>query len=146
MLNNHRRYIIILSTLFAFSCAEETTKKAPVPVSTLSEKPKVAAPAPEPRHEVATFTIQGMDDARVKELVGALAGNKGVVEAKSDKTKDTLAVTFVPGKTNPKQILAALKKAAPDASLGNIETAIHDDPSPHKCGGCPMRDSCQGAN
>lgn len=151
--------IIILSAILAISCATGETNSEPeqktqeaVEKEKALEEPAVAGKVePEvspqkPKAESATFLVPEMDEARVKSLVGALANQKGVQEAKPDSKTESLAVTFVPGETNPKEILEVLVKVVPDITLDKVEHAVPGADSKHDCGGCPMRNSCGGSH
>ncbi len=149
MLSSSIRIIIISLAIFAISCANEAansepeTKVAPVKQQP-AEKTEAEVPPGKPKNKVATFAVPEMDEARIGGLISALANDKGVLEAKPDKPNSTLSVTFVPGDTNPKKIQAALEKVVPGVTLSKLETTIPGEAPAHDCGGCPMRNSCEG--
>lgn len=107
-----------------------------------AEKPAEAPKGP----ETAVFEVAGLkDEALVKKLTMALAGEAGVLTAKADAEAGRFLVTFEPGKTNPEALTKALEKAEAGAKFEKVQPA---DPkaAKHDCGKCPSKSKCAGAD
>lgn len=162
---------LMLMTVVALAlvaCSKENPQKpaepaavAPAPTATPAAtpaapekapaKPPAKAPAPAPAaqeapaSETATFAVPDMDAAKLQAIVGALDGADGVTAAKPDTTAGTLAVTFAPGKTNPKTLLDTVVKVAPGTTLKGVAPATGTKTPAHAgCGSCPHRQTCGG--
>lgn len=149
----------VLFTLILFSlgaaCSRKTAESAPggeqeaqvqEPVESKKEAPESEPPTQaEPTLETAAFSVPGITDEGVKKLSAALADDPGVVSAKADNENELFRVTFKPGKSNPGDILAALKTVDPQIAFKGVEKAEGSEaPAGHACGGCPMRHQCGG--
>jgi len=150
--------VSVLAVLVLFSLASACSRKTAGSAaggeqeaageSAESKKEAPAAETPpqeEPALETAAFTVPGITDEGVKKLTAALSDDPGVVSAKADGENELFKVTFKPGKSNPGDILAALKTVDPQIAFKGVEKAEGSEAPPgHACGGCPMRHQCGG--
>lgn len=121
--------------------------RAPAKAAPIKAPAKAAPPAAAsdqaPAREVASFSTPGLDATLARKLAGALAALPGVIKATPAMADKRFDVEFVPGKTAPAKMLAALKTVSPSVALEGVR-----DPGPaaansgSKCGGCPMKDTC----
>lgn len=93
---------------------------------------------------VAQYSVPSLTKKSAKRLARTVTKQPGLISAKPDFKEKTFSVVFESGKTSSADILTALKKQAPGATLG-AEGPFERKATGSACEGCPGRNSCPSA-
>lgn len=93
---------------------------------------------------VAVFKVPGLSKSMAKNFSKALADEKGILSAKSDRKKDLFMVTFDSTLTDPDKIKKVVTGVETSAELHKVGPAGQPAAGKDPCGGCPHKKKTGG--